>query len=154
MIQITKIKDLETSVNKNKTMNNDNVVIMKMEEYKNKMLDEETERKILKSEEDYNNGRVKKAEEIEENCDYIKKTLKAEQASNRLRKKIMEAIKKLRKYPKIYVKIEKTDRAGRDYRRIVIDNYIMIYTIIEEDGIILISHIYYGGRNYLDGGLI
>ncbi len=64
MIQITKIKDLETSVNKNKTMNNDNVVIMKMEEYKNKMLDEETERKILKSEEDYNNGRVKKAEDV------------------------------------------------------------------------------------------
>ena len=64
MIQITKIKDLETSVNKNKTMNNDNVVIMKMEEYKNKMLDEEIERKILKSEEDYNKGRVKKAEDV------------------------------------------------------------------------------------------
>ena len=93
-------------------------------------------------------------EEIEENCDYIKKTLKAEQASNRLREKIMETIKKLRKYPKIYVKIEKTDKAGRDYRRIAIDNYVMIYTIIEEDEIILISHIYYGGRNYLDGGLI
>ncbi len=64
MIQITKIKDLKPEVNQNKTMDNDDVVIMKMEEYKNKMLDEEIERKILKSEEDYNNGRVKKAEDV------------------------------------------------------------------------------------------
>ena len=37
---------------------------MSMEEYKKKMLDEEIERKILKSEEDYNNGRVRKAEDV------------------------------------------------------------------------------------------
>ena len=64
MIQITKTKNLETSFNQNKAIKNDDVVIMKMEEYKNKMLDEEIERKILKSEEDYNKGRVKKAEDV------------------------------------------------------------------------------------------
>ena len=93
-------------------------------------------------------------EEIEENCYYIEKVLKAEQASNRLRRKIMNTIQELKSFPQIYAKIEKTDRAGRDYRRIVIDNYIIIYTMIEEDKTILISHIYYGGRNYLEGGLV
>ena len=93
-------------------------------------------------------------EEIEANCDYIENVLKAEQASNRLREKIRETIRELKNSPQIYAKIEKTDRAGRDYRRIVIDNYVIIYTIVEEDKTILISHMYYGGRNYLDGGLL
>ena len=93
-------------------------------------------------------------EDIEENCYYIQRVLKAEQASKRLREKIIETIRILKDSPKIYAKMEKTDRAGRDYRRIVIDNYVIIYTIIEENKTILISHMYYGGKNYLDGGLI
>ena len=86
-------------------------------------------------------------EEIEKNCDYIKNVLKAEPASNRLRKKIRKIIRELKNSPKIYAKIDKTDRVGRNYRRIVIDNYVIIYTIVEEDKTILISHMYYGGRN-------
>ena len=93
-------------------------------------------------------------EEIEENFNYIKNVLKAEQSSNRLRQKVRESIRGLKIYPKVYAKIEKLDREGRDYRRIIIDNYILIYTIIEKDKTILISHMYYGGRNYLDGGLL
>ena len=37
---------------------------MSMEEYKEKMLDKEIERKILKSEEDYNKGRIRKAKDV------------------------------------------------------------------------------------------
>ena len=93
-------------------------------------------------------------EEIEANCEYIEKILKAEQASNRLREKIRQTIRGLKNSPTIYAKIEKTDRLGRDYRKIVIDNNVIIYTIVEKDKTILISHMYYGGRNYLDGGLL
>ena len=93
-------------------------------------------------------------DEIEEICNYIEKDLKAKQAAIRLRRKIVETIYELKTSSKIYAKIDKTDRKGRDYRRIVIKNYIIIYTIIEEDNKILISHIYYSGRNYIDGGLI
>ena len=60
----------------------------------------------------------------------------------------------LKESPKIYAKINKRDRLNREYRRMVIDNYVILYTIIEEDKVILISHMYYGGRNYIDGGLI
>ena len=34
------------------------------QEYKNKILEEEIERKILQSEEDYNNGRIRTAEDV------------------------------------------------------------------------------------------
>lgn len=93
-------------------------------------------------------------EEIEEICKYIETDLKAEQASNRLREKIRESIRTVKNSPKMYTTIDKTDRAGREYRRIVVGNYVILYTIIEEDNVILISHIYYGGRNYIDGGIL
>ena len=69
MQQLTSLKEIETAVNQygeivvSKNSKN-NVVVMSMEEYKKKMLDEEIERKILKSEEDYNNGRVRKVEDV------------------------------------------------------------------------------------------
>ncbi len=46
-------------------------------------------------------------EEMEENCYYIEKVLKAEQAANRLREKIMRTILELKDYPEIYAKIKK-----------------------------------------------
>ena len=69
MQQLTNLKEIETAVNQYgeiviKKNNKNNVVVMSMEEYKKKMLDEEIERKILKSEDDYNNGRIRKAEDV------------------------------------------------------------------------------------------
>ena len=49
-------------------------------------------------------------EEINEICYYIEKDLKAKQASNRLRQKIKEKVISLRNFPRIYTKIDKTDR--------------------------------------------
>ena len=76
--------------------------------------------------------------------------LKAEEASNRLRQKIKSDIRELKDSPLSHTKIGKRDRFNREYRRIVIDNYVMLYSIIEEDNVILVSHMYYGGRNYLE----
>ena len=50
--------------------------------------------------------------------------------------------------------IEKADRTERQYKRLVVNNYVILYTIDEEEKIVYIAHIYYGGRNYLDGGLL
>ena len=69
-------------------------------------------------------------EEIEDICEYINKKLKAEKASIRLRKKIRESILVLKESPKIYAKINKRDRLNREYRRMVIDNYVISTTII------------------------
>lgn len=68
MIQITNIQDLKTAVNKNGemviTMNNNNIVIMKMEEYREKLLKEDIEEHLLKAEDDIENGRVRDAREV------------------------------------------------------------------------------------------
>ena len=68
MMQVTNIQDLKTAVNKNGemviTMNNNNIVIMKMEEYREKILKEDIEEHLLKAEDDIKNGRVKDAREV------------------------------------------------------------------------------------------
>lgn len=68
MIQVTNIQDLKTAVNQNGemviTMNNNDVVIMNMEEYKEKILKEDIEKHLLKAEDDIRNGRVRDAREV------------------------------------------------------------------------------------------
>ena len=69
MQELTNLEEIGTAVNQYGEIvvsknNKNNVVVMSMEEYKEKMLDKEIERKILKSEEDYNNGRIRKAKDV------------------------------------------------------------------------------------------
>lgn len=68
MIQVTNIQDLKTAVNKNGemviTMNNNEIVIMNMEEYREKILKEDIVEHLLKSEDDIKNGRVRDAREV------------------------------------------------------------------------------------------
>ena len=68
MIQVTNIQDLKIAVKKNGemviTMNNNDIVIMKMEEYREKILKEDIEEHLLKAEDDIRNGRVKDAREV------------------------------------------------------------------------------------------
>ena len=68
MIQVTNIQDLKTAVNKNGemviTMNNNDIVIMKMEEYREKLLKEDIEEHLLKAEDDIRKDRVRDAREV------------------------------------------------------------------------------------------
>ena len=68
MIQVTNIQDLKTAVNQNGemviTMNNNDIVIMKMEEYRGKLLKEDIEEHLLKAEDDIRKGKVRDAREV------------------------------------------------------------------------------------------
>lgn len=68
MQQITNIQDLKAAVNQNGemviTMDNNNIIIMKMEEYKRKIMQEDIEKHLLKAEDDIKNGRVRDAREV------------------------------------------------------------------------------------------
>ena len=112
MMQVTSIQDLKTAVNQNGemviTMNNNDIVIMKMEEYREKLL----------------------------------------------REKVIYNILLLENSPRMCTEIEKTNRTEKQYRRMIVNNYVILYTINELEKIVYIAHIYYGGRNYLDGGLL
>ncbi len=87
-------------------------------------------------------------EEIEDICEYISNKLKNIDASNRLREKVMYNVLLLENSPKMFVEIEKTDITNRLYRRIAVDNYVVLYTIDEEEKVVYIVHIYYTGQNY------
>lgn len=64
-------------------------------------------------------------EELEEICNYISNKLKNLDASNRLREKVIYNVLLLENSPKMCTKIEKTDRTERQYRRMVINNYVV-----------------------------
>ena len=88
--------------------------------------------------------------EINRIYDYITEDLYAGHAANRLMKKIEQELQRLKEFPRIHTKIKKYDTLKRSYRRIVIKNYVLLYTIEEETNTVYVSHIYYSGRNYLD----
>ena len=88
-------------------------------------------------------------DEIRAVYEYISKSLVNEDAAKRLMRKMRTNIMNLTKSPEIYVKIEKKDRLKRNFRRMVVDNFIVLYTIDEYKKTIYISHMYYGKKNYL-----
>ena len=90
-------------------------------------------------------------EEFEETCNYILYNLKALNASDKLRESVIDKIYSLRKEPRMYAQINKLSKAKSTYRKIVINNYIILYTVDDNKRIVYIAHIYYGGRNYIDG---
>ena len=69
MERVTNIESIEKIIDQFGNMvigknEGNNVIVMSMEEYRKKMLDEEIERQLLKSEEDYEQGRTRDAEEV------------------------------------------------------------------------------------------
>jgi len=87
--------------------------------------------------------------EMDEIYEYISKKLVANEPAKRLIQKVKKSILLLSESPKLYVKIEKMDKPKREYRRMIIKNYVILYTVDEEEKKVYIAHMYYGGRNYL-----
>ncbi len=67
MQQRTNIEEIETAINQNVetvTNNINDVIVMNMEEYRKNIFDRETVKRLLKSEEDIEKGRTRKAEDV------------------------------------------------------------------------------------------
>lgn len=87
--------------------------------------------------------------EITEIYEYISNFLNANEAAKRLILEVMDKILNLATEPELYMKIGKTDKLKRDYHRMVIKNYIILYTIDYKNKIVYISRMIYEKRNYL-----
>lgn len=83
--------------------------------------------------------------------DYILDNLYAEKAAKDLMKQIEKKVQNLKYAHKIHTEIEKNDELQRKYRRIIIKNYIILYTVDDNNKVVFVSHIYYKGKNYLEG---
>ena len=88
-------------------------------------------------------------EEIDEIYEYISEKLVAENSAKKLMRKMRDAIMDLSESPNLYMKIEKKDKLKREDRRIVIDNFVVLYTVDESNKKVYIAHMYYGRRDYL-----
>lgn len=69
MQQATNLKEIETYISQNGEMvigksNKNNLMVMNIEKYSDDILDKETVKKLLKSEEDIEKGRTRKASEV------------------------------------------------------------------------------------------
>lgn len=81
--------------------------------------------------------------------EYIAEDLYAEKAAKMLMQQVEDAIQKLKYAPEIHTKIEKFDDLKRNYRKIVIKNYEILYAIDKQNKAVYVSHMYYARRNYL-----
>ena len=85
--------------------------------------------------------------EIKEIYRYISKALFAENSAWKLMRALNSKISNIRIFPKMYRKIE---IQNKEYRRLVVRSYIIIYRVNEEKKKIYIVHIFYSKSNYLE----
>ena len=81
---------------------------------------------------------------------YISINLKQNIAARRLFVKIENRLSYLAQNPYIYSKIGKIDKLKKVYHKMVIGNYIVLYTVDHNNKIVYISHIIYGKRNFFN----
>ena len=89
-------------------------------------------------------------QEIENIYNYISKNLYSPKAARKFMSNIEKVASILKSMPRLYRIIKKPRGVSFNYRRVVINNYVLIYTIFEKEKIVYISHVYYGRSNYLD----
>ncbi len=88
-------------------------------------------------------------EEMIEIYEYISNNLKEDKVAKRLMIEVTDRVLNLANAPELYMKIGKVDKLKREYHRMVVKNYVVLYTIDFEERKVFISRMIYGKRNYL-----
>ena len=87
--------------------------------------------------------------DLNDTFEYISLTLSNEQAAKELMKEIDDSIMNLKTLPEMYpLAQEPLDILG--YRKIIIKNYIIIYSINKKSGNVNLLRCFYGKQNYLN----
>lgn len=81
---------------------------------------------------------------------YITINLYAQKSAKELMNNVEQAIENLKTMPKIYMTIKRCPELELEYRRIIIGNYVIVYTVSEKERIIYVVHMYYGRSDYLN----
>lgn len=82
--------------------------------------------------------------------EYISNNLKEDNVAKRLMKEVTDRVLDLANAPESYMKIGKADKLKREYHRMAVKNYAILYTIDFEKRKVYISRMIYGRRNYLN----
>ena len=81
---------------------------------------------------------------------YIGVELHNPDAADRLAEKIVTAVDSLADMPYRFAAYHPAKPLRRDYRRVVVDNYVVFYWVDEEKQKVTIARVIYGGRRIED----
>ena len=81
--------------------------------------------------------------------DYIKNELEAPMAANNLKKEIKEKIKKIKENPNIRPLVQDSYLASLGFRSINVKNYVIFYTIADDNKYINIVRFLHSRRNWI-----
>lgn len=88
--------------------------------------------------------------DMSEISEYISKELKNPQAAVKLAEKFIESTEALRKFPYANQVYQPIRLLKYEYRKLIVDHYLMFYTVDEENKTITIMRVIYARRNYED----
>jgi len=92
----------------------------------------------------------KAKEELEGIYNYISKSLLSKNTANNVMKRIENKILNLTQTPESYSIIEPYTKTNEKYRKLIINNYIVVYRIDYDNNKVYVIRIIYGKRNYLN----
>lgn len=81
---------------------------------------------------------------------YISETLCAPTAASNLLNKLLQEIHRLKDFPLSGELQPRTENLKWIYRRLIVDNYIIFYTLDEKTETVYIMRILYGASNYIN----
>jgi len=79
---------------------------------------------------------------------YIKDNLHNKSAAEKLISKLQNYIETLKRSPRIYAEIDIYKGTEKVYRKMIVNKYIVLYNVNEENKKAIIAHMFYGGSNY------
>ena len=85
--------------------------------------------------------------DIDEIYNYIAYTLCAPVAAKKLCSKIRKAILSLEYYPKKYASLNIQINSMSELRRVPVDNYLIVYTIIDSN--VYVLNVFYGASDFM-----
>lgn len=88
------------------------------------------------------------SEDLEGTFEYIFLTLKAPQAAKNLMSKIETEINRLKDFPKICKLCSDSALHSMNYRRLIVDNFVVVYFSDDIRKTVFIVRVFYGGRNW------
>ena len=81
--------------------------------------------------------------------EFTDKCIEENNTAKRIMTEVMDKVLNLKNTPELYMKIGKKDKLKREYYRMVVKNYIILYTVDFDNKKVYISQMIYGKRNYL-----
>lgn len=88
--------------------------------------------------------------ELEKIADYISESLCNPIAAVNFLDKVKSYYTTLSENPLIYQVCENIGSGDKEYRKVVINNYLLIYRVDESTKTVYVLHFFYGRRDYFD----